>query len=56
MKLTSKKERLRLYEEQASKLRLASICMNDTLAIETVQSILDLHRRFENEDDPHHGN
>lgn len=51
-KKTSQKERLRQYEALASRLRLAQICMNNELAVETVHAIVSLNRKFEYEDNP----
>ena len=56
MKKTSKKERLRLFQEQISKLRIANIAMNNELAREAVGMLISLDRRFEYEDDRYHGN
>ena len=51
-KKTSQKERLRQFEALASRLRLAQICMNNELAVETVHAIVSLNRKFEYEDNP----
>ena len=49
---TSKKQRLKRYEEQISQLRLAQICMNDELARDAVEKLISLNCRFEKEDYP----
>jgi hypothetical protein len=56
MRRTGIKRRLLLYEKAASKLRLAQICLSEKLAIEAVDELMSLNRRFENEDNPNQGN
>jgi hypothetical protein len=50
MKVTAKRDRLKAYEEQISKLRLAQTCLNVELAQEAVHALMGLHRKFERED------
>lgn len=50
MKATAKRDRLKAYEEQISKLRLAQITVNSKLAQDAVSALMSLHRRFEQED------
>ena len=49
---TKKATRIALYLEQINKLRIASIAMREDLMIEAVHRLVDLNRKFENEDNP----
>lgn len=49
---TNKTKRMALYLEQINKLRIADICMREDLMIAAVRKLIDLNRRFENEDNP----
>jgi hypothetical protein len=49
---TKKADRIALYLEQINKLRIASIAMREDLMVEAVHRLIDLNRKFENEDNP----
>ena len=49
-KKTPKRDRLKQYEQLASKLRLAQTCCDMEMARDIVHSIMSLHRKFERED------
>ena len=52
-KRTKQKDRLQQYSDLAWQLRMATrICLSQELAVKTVDEIVDLHRKFEHEDDP----
>lgn len=53
---TSVKNRLKLYQEQANKLRIAWICCNNALVPPILEEIIRLNRKFEGEDHPNEGN
>ncbi len=50
-KKTNQKDRLKLYEEQANKLRIAWIACRNDLVPDILDAIIQLNRRFEHEDD-----
>ena len=50
---TNRKDRLQQYSDLAWQLRMAvNITLNQESAVKTVHDIVDLHRKFEREDDP----
>ena len=49
---TKKKDRMAKYMEQIFKLRIANIAMREDLMITAVNELINLHRRFEREDNP----
>ena len=50
---TKNKDRLKAYEEQANKLRIAWIACRNDLVPDILDAIIQLNRRFENEDEPY---
>ena len=53
-KKTNQKDRLQQYSNLAWLLRMATrITLNQESAVKAVDDIVDLHRKFEREDDPH---
>ena len=51
---TKKKDRIKMYMELISKLRIAEICCDTQKFIDIGQEIVRLNRRFEREDNPNH--